>query len=40
LLPFACDGSHVERIVGVITLFSEENGFDASDVTSGKIIEL
>lgn len=40
LLPFACDGSDVERIVGVITLFSEENGFDASDVTSGQVIEL
>lgn len=39
LLPFACEGPHVERIVGVITLFSEENGFDASDVTSGRIVE-
>lgn len=38
LLPFACDGAHVERIVGVITLFSEENGFDASDVTGGRIV--
>ena len=40
LLPFACEGAYVERIIGVITLFSEENGFDASDVTSGKIVEL
>jgi hypothetical protein len=39
LLPFSCDGPHVERIVSVITLFSEENGFDASDVTSGRIVE-
>ncbi len=39
LLPFACDGPDVERIVGVITLFSEENGFDASDVTSGRIVD-
>jgi hypothetical protein len=40
LLPFSCAGQHVERIVGVITLFSEENGFDASDVVSGQIVEL
>jgi hypothetical protein len=39
LLPFSCGGPYVERIVGVITLFSEENGFHASDVTSGQIIE-
>jgi hypothetical protein len=39
LLPFARSGTEVERIVGVITLFSEENGFDASDVATGKLVE-
>jgi len=39
LLPFAGNGAQVEQIVGVITLFSEENGFDISDVTSGQIVE-
>jgi hypothetical protein len=38
LLPFTCHGGDVERIVGVITLFSEENGFDASDVATAKLI--
>jgi hypothetical protein len=38
LLPFSCDGAEVERIVGVITLFSEHNGFTPSDVTSGTIV--
>jgi hypothetical protein len=39
LLPFACGGLCVERIIGVITLFSEENGFDLSDVTRGQIVD-
>ena len=39
LLPFACNGNEVERIVGVITLFSEDNGFDASDVATGKLVD-
>ena len=39
LLPFACKGTEVERIVAVITLFSEDNGFDASDVATGKLVE-
>jgi hypothetical protein len=38
LLPFTCNGGDVERIVGVITLFSEENGFDPSDVATGKLV--
>jgi hypothetical protein len=38
LLPFTCNGDDVERIAGIITLFSEENGFDASDVTTAKLI--
>jgi hypothetical protein len=40
LLPFTCNGDDVERIVGIITLFSEENGFGASDVTTGKLVGL
>lgn len=39
LLPFTREGLCVERIVGVITLFSEENGFNATDVCSGRIAE-
>lgn len=38
LLPFTCNGDDVERIAGNITLFSEENGFDASDVTTAKLV--
>lgn len=39
LLPFTCNGEGVERIVGVITLFTEENGFDANDVLTGKRVD-
>lgn len=39
LLPFTCNGVDVERIVGAITLFTEDNGFDGKDVLTGKIIE-
>lgn len=39
LLPFTCAGQCVEGIVGIITLFSEENGFDAGDVWSARIVE-
>jgi hypothetical protein len=38
LLPFTCHGANVERIVGAITLFSEENGFDSNDVLTGKLV--
>ncbi|MGA2943161.1 MAG: PAS domain-containing protein [Xanthobacteraceae bacterium] len=38
LLPFTCHGGDVERIVGAITLFSEENGFDSNDVLTGRLI--
>jgi hypothetical protein len=40
LLPFACDGGeNVERIVGAITLFTEDNGFDAKDVLTGRLVD-
>jgi hypothetical protein len=39
LLPFTCHGADVERIVGAITLFTEENGFDANDVLTAKRVD-
>lgn len=36
LLPFTSRGEHVERIIAAITLFTEENGFDANDVLTAK----
>ena len=40
LLPFACNsGEEVERIVGAITLFTEDNGFDAKDVLAGRLVD-
>lgn len=39
LLPFTCHGEDVERIIGAITLFTEENGFDANDVLTGKCVD-
>ena len=39
LLPFTCSGEHVERIIGAITLFTEENGFDANDVLTAKRVD-
>jgi len=38
LLPFTCNGRDVERIIGAITLFTEENGFDSDDVLTGKLV--
>jgi hypothetical protein len=39
LLPFTFNYVAVERIVGVITLFTEGNGFDVRDVLTGKLVE-
>jgi hypothetical protein len=39
LLPFTCHGEGVERIIGAITLFTEENGFDANDVLTAKRVD-
>lgn len=39
LLPFTSSGEHVERIIGAITLFTEENGFDANDVLTAKRVD-
>lgn len=39
LLPFTCIGENVERIIGAITLFTEENGFDVNDVLTAKRID-
>ena len=39
LLPFRCHGEDVDRIVGAITLFTEENGFDANDVLTAKRVD-
>ena len=39
LLPFTCNGEGVERIIGAITLFAEENGFDANDVLTAKRVD-
>ena len=38
LLPFTRNGRDVERIIGAITLFTEENGFDSDDVLTGKLV--
>jgi len=38
LLPITCHGEDVERIVGAITLFNEENRFDSRDVLAGKLV--
>lgn len=39
LLPFAHESISVERIVSVITLFTEENGFDARSFGESRIID-
>lgn len=39
LLPFTCNGENVERIIGAITLFTEENGFDVNDVLTAKRVD-
>jgi hypothetical protein len=40
LLPFAFDGDEaVERIVGAITLFTEDNRFDAKDILTGRVVD-
>ena len=39
LLPFTSSGEDVERIIGTITLFTEENGFDANDVLTAKRVD-
>jgi len=40
LLPFTCDGGQdVERIIGAITLFTEDNGFDAKDILTGRVVD-
>ena len=39
LLPFTCHGEVVERVIGAITLFTEENGFDANDVLTAKRVD-
>jgi hypothetical protein len=39
LLPFTCNGEDVERIIGAITLFTEENGFDANDVLTATRVD-
>ncbi|MFZ2160057.1 MAG: hypothetical protein WAV72_28610, partial [Bradyrhizobium sp.] len=39
LLPFTTNGEDVERIISAITLFTEENGFDANDVLTGKLVD-
>jgi hypothetical protein len=39
LLPFTCRGEDVERIISAITLFTEENGFDANDVLTAKRVD-
>jgi hypothetical protein len=39
VLPFTLNGPDVERVATVITIFSEENGFDLRDVMNGQIID-
>lgn len=39
LLPFSCKGEDVERIIGAITLFTEDNGFDAKDILTARTVD-
>lgn len=39
LLPFSCNGEDVERIIGAITLFTEDNGFDAKDILTAGVVD-